>query len=203
MFKIAVLISGSGSNLQSIIDNIENENLNCNIEYVISDKEGAFGIERAKQHNIKTFVFDRKKYGESISDKILETLDGKVDLIVLAGYLSIVKGKILNKFKNKIINIHPSLIPSFCGKGMYGIKVHQKALEYGVKVTGCTVHFVDEGTDTGSIILQKAVNVEEDDTPEKLQKRVLVQEHKALPEAIKLIYQGKIGFNERKVYIDK
>ncbi|KGM98339.1 phosphoribosylglycinamide formyltransferase [Clostridium botulinum] len=203
MFKIAVLVSGSGSNLQSIIDNIENENLNCNIEYVISDKEGAFGIERAKKHNIKTFVFDRKKYGDSISDKILETLDGKVDLIVLAGYLSIVKGNILNRFKNKIINIHPSLIPAFCGKGMYGIKVHQKALEYGVKVTGCTVHFVDEGTDTGSIILQKAVNVEEDDTPEKLQKRVLVQEHKALPEAIKLIYQGKIGFNERKEYIDK
>ncbi|KEI04040.1 phosphoribosylglycinamide formyltransferase [Clostridium botulinum] len=203
MFKIAVLVSGSGSNLQSIIDNIENENLNCNIEYVISDKEGAFGIERAKKHNIKTFVFDRKKYGDSISDKILEILDGKVDLIVLAGYLSIVKGNILNRFKNKIINIHPSLIPAFCGKGMYGIKVHQKALEYGVKVTGCTVHFVDEGTDTGSIILQKAVNVEEDDTPEKLQKRVLVQEHKALPEAIKLIYQGKIGFNERKEYIDK
>ncbi|WP_085829280.1 phosphoribosylglycinamide formyltransferase [Clostridium massiliodielmoense] len=203
MLKIAVLISGGGSNLQSIIDNIESKKLNCSIECVISDKEGAFGIERAKEHNIKTFVFDRKIYKNTLSQKILEVLEEKVDLIVLAGYLSIIKGDILKKFKNKIINIHPSLIPSFCGKGMYGIKVHEKALEYGVKVTGCTVHFVDEGTDTGSIIIQKTVNVENDDTPEVLQKRVLVEEHKALSEAIGLIADGKIKVKNGKVYISK
>ena len=203
MLKIAVLISGGGSNLQSIIDNIERKKLNCSIEYVISDKEGALGIDRAKKHNIKTFVFDRKIYKDTLSEKILEVLDGKVDLIVLAGYLSIIKGDILKRFKNKIINIHPSLIPSFCGKGMYGIKVHEKALEYGVKVTGCTVHFVDEGTDTGSIIIQKTVNVEDDDTPETLQKRVLVEEHKALPEAIGLIADGKVKVKNRRVYVSK
>ncbi|MCY6356138.1 phosphoribosylglycinamide formyltransferase [Clostridium sp. ZS2-4] len=202
MFKIAVLVSGGGSNFQSIIDSIESNYMNCSIEYVISDKMGAFAIERAKKHNIKTLVFERKEYGANLSDKILEILDGKVDLIVLAGFLSILKGNIIDKFKNRIINIHPSLIPSFCGKGMYGLKVHEKAIEYGVKITGCTVHFVDEGTDTGSIIIQKAVEVCNDDTPEILQKRVLVEEHKALPEAIKLISEGKVKFDRRRCIID-
>lgn len=200
MFKIAVLISGGGTNLQSIIDSIENKYLNCSIEFVISDREDAYGIERAKKHNIKTYVLNRKEFGDKLSDKILEIVDGKVDLIVLAGYLSILKGNILVKFKNRIINIHPSLIPSFCGSGMYGIKVHEKALEYGVKITGCTVHFVDEGTDTGKIILQKAVEVMDDDTPEILQKRVLVQEHKALPEAIKLLSENKVILKNGRVY---
>ncbi|MEA4827511.1 phosphoribosylglycinamide formyltransferase [Clostridium sp. JNZ J1-5] len=200
MFKIAVLISGGGSNLQSIIDSIENGYLkNCNIEMVISDRAGAFGIERARKCNITTFELNRKEYGDSISDKILELIDEKVDLIVLAGYLSILKGDILNKFKNRIINIHPSLIPAFCGNGMYGIKVHESALEYGVKISGCTVHFVDRGTDTGSIIIQKAVEVYNDDTPESLQKRVLIEEHKALPEAIKLISEGKLSMEGRKI----
>ncbi|KYH28607.1 phosphoribosylglycinamide formyltransferase [Clostridium colicanis] len=201
MFKIAVLVSGGGSNLQAIIDSIEKKYLNCSIEFVISDKEEAFAIERAKKHNIKTFVLNRKVYGQALSDKILEIVDEKVDLIVLAGYLSILKGEILKKFENRIINIHPSLIPSFCGKGMYGIKVHEKALEYGVKITGCTVHFVDEGTDTGTIIIQKAVKVEEDDTPESLQKRVLVEEHKALVEAIKLISEKKVILQKGKIYV--
>lgn len=200
MFKIAVLISGGGTNLQSIIDSIESKYLNCSIEFVISDREDAYGIERAKKHNIKTYVLNRKEFGDKLSDKILEIVDGKVDLIVLAGYLSILKGNILVKFKNRIINIHPSLIPSFCGSGMYGIKVHEKALEYGVKITGCTVHFVDEGTDTGKIILQKAVEVMDDDTPEILQKRVLVQEHKALPEAIKLLSENKVILKNGRVY---
>lgn len=200
MFKIAVLISGGGTNLQSIIDSIENKYLNCSIEFVISDREDAYGIERAKKHNIKTYVLNRKEFGDKLSDKILEIVDGKVDLIVLAGYLSILKGNILVKFKNRIINIHPSLIPSFCGSGMYGIKVHEKALEYGVKITGCTVHFVDEGTDTGKIILQKAVEVMDDDTLEILQKRVLVQEHKALPEAIKLLSENKVILKNGRVY---
>ncbi|QGU95474.1 phosphoribosylglycinamide formyltransferase [Clostridium bovifaecis] len=199
MFKIAVLISGGGSNLQAIMDSIEDKYLNCSIEFVISDREGAFGIERAKSHNIKSFVLDRKSYGNTLSDRILEIIDGRVDLIVLAGYLSILNGNILERFKNRIINIHPSLIPAFCGKGMYGIKVHEKALEYGVKVAGCTVHFVDEGTDTGSIVIQKSVKVEDDDTPETLQKRVLVEEHKALVEAIKLISEEKIVLQGRKI----
>ena len=200
MFKIAVLISGGGTNLQSIIDSINSNYLeNCSIEFVISDKMGAFGIDRAKNNNIKTYELDKKQYKDSLSDKILEIIDGKVDLLVLAGYLSILKGDLLKKFKNRIINIHPSLIPAFCGNGMYGIKVHERALEYGVKVSGCTVHFVDEGTDTGSIIIQKAVKVENNDTPESLQKRVLIEEHKALPEAIKLLSEGKISIKGRRV----
>lgn len=201
MFKIAVLVSGGGSNLQSIIDSVESNYLNCSIEYVISDKMGAFAIERAKKYNIKTFVFEKKEYSSNLSDKILELLDGKVDLIVLAGFLSILRGNIIEKFKNRIINIHPSLIPSFCGKGAYGLKVHEKAIEYGVKITGCTVHFVDEGTDTGSIIIQKAVEVCDNDTPEILQERVLLEEHKALPEAIKMISEDKVKFHGRRCII--
>lgn len=200
MFKIAVLISGGGTNLQAIIDSIESKYLNnCQIEFVISDRDGVFGLERAKKHNIRGLILDRKEYGATLSDKILEIVDGKVDLIVLAGYLSILNGEIIKKFKNKIINIHPSLIPAFCGKGMYGLKVHEKAIEYGVKVSGCTVHFVDEGTDTGSIILQKVVQVQDDDTAESLQKRVLIEEHKALTEAIKLLSESSITIDGRRV----
>lgn len=200
MFKIAVLISGGGTNLQSIIDSIESKYLsNCEIQVVISDRDGVLGLERAKKHNIKTLVLDRKEYGATLSDKILETIDGKVDLIVLAGYLSILNGEIIKRFKNKIINIHPSLIPAFCGKGMYGLKVHEKAVEYGVKVSGCTVHFVDEGTDTGSIIIQNVVEVKDNDTAESLQKRILVEEHKALPEAIKILSEGNVEICGRRV----
>jgi phosphoribosylglycinamide formyltransferase-1 len=199
LLKIAVLVSGSGSNLQAIIDNIESGYLNCSIEAVISDKKGVYGIERAKSKDIKTYILDRKQLGSGISGEILRILDGKVDLIVLAGFLSILQGEILSKFKNKIINIHPALIPSFCGGGMYGIKVHEKALEYGVKVSGCTVHFVDEGTDSGPIIIQKVVQVYGEDSAIELQKRVLEQEHIALPEAIKYISEGKIKIVGRKV----
>ena len=199
MLKIAVLISGSGSNLQAIIDSIESGYLKCSIEAVISDKKDVYGIDRAKSKNIKTYLVDKKQYGTGISHEIFKILDGKVDLIVLAGFLSILKGEILSKFKNKIINIHPALIPCFCGGGMYGIKVHEKALEYGVKVSGCTVHFVDEGTDSGPIIIQKVVQVYGEDTALDLQKRVLEQEHIALPEAIKYISEGKIKFDGRKV----
>jgi len=199
LLKIAVLISGSGSNLQAIIDSIESGYLKCSIEAVISDKKDVYGIDRAKSKNIKTYLVDKKQYGTGISHEIFKVLDGKVDLIVLAGFLSILKGEILSKFKNKIINIHPALIPCFCGGGMYGIKVHEKALEYGVKVSGCTVHFVDEGTDSGPIIIQKVVQVYGEDTALDLQKRVLEQEHIALPEAIKYISEGKIKFDGRKV----
>lgn len=203
MLKIAVLISGSGSNLQSIIDSIASGYLNCSIEAVISDKESAFGLQRAKEKNINTYVFTKKAYGNTVSDEIFKVVNDKVDLIVLAGFLSILKGDILKKFKNKIINIHPSLIPAFCGNGMYGLKVHEKAVEYGVKVSGCTVHFVDEETDAGPIILQKTVPVLNADTAKDLQDRVLVWEHKALPEAIKLISEGKVHIDGRKVIVEE
>ncbi|MBU3216441.1 phosphoribosylglycinamide formyltransferase [Clostridium estertheticum] len=201
MLKIAVLVSGGGSNLQSIIDNIESGYLNCSIEVVISDKKDAYGIDRAKAKNIKTYILDRKQYGKSMSAEIFKILDGKVDLIVLAGFLSILQGELLSAFKGKIINIHPALIPSFCGGGMYGLKVHEKAIEYGVKVSGCTVHFVDEGTDSGPIIIQKVVDVFSSDTAKDLQLRILEQEHKALPEAIKYISEGKIRIEGRKVLV--
>ncbi|WP_291582283.1 phosphoribosylglycinamide formyltransferase [Clostridium sp. UBA6640] len=202
MLKIAVLISGGGSNLQSIIDNINSGYLkNCTIEYVISDRENAYGIKRARENDIKTMVFDRKKYSESLSDEILKVLKNKVNLIVLAGFTSILNKDFIENFKNKIINIHPSLIPNFCGKGMYGIKVHEAAINYGVKVSGCTVHFVDEGTDTGAIILQNTVNVYGEDSAESLQKKILIEEHKALPEAIKLISEDKVKIEGRVVYI--
>ncbi|MFA6940724.1 MAG: phosphoribosylglycinamide formyltransferase [Clostridiaceae bacterium] len=202
MLKIAVLISGGGSNLQSIINNIKKGYMECSIEYVISDREGAYGIERAKRAGITAIVFDKKTFG-NISDNIYQIISGRVDYIVLAGFLSILKGDLIREFKNRIINIHPSLIPSFCGAGMYGINVHKKALEYGVKVSGCTVHFVDDGTDTGPIILQKAVQVLDGDTPESLQSRVLEQEHTALSEAIKLIAENRIKIDGRKVCILK
>lgn len=203
MFKIAVLISGSGTNLQSIIDSIKSNYLNCSIEFVISDRKNAKGIARAINNNIKALYIKKSECSnQSISDRILEIVDDKVDLIVLAGFLSILEGKILQKFKDRIINIHPSLIPSFCGKGMYGIKVHEKAIEYGVKFSGCTVHFVDEGTDSGPIILQKVVTVNMDDCAEELQKRILKEEHKALPEAIKYISEGKVKIIKHKVIIE-
>ena len=204
MFKIAVLVSGGGTNLGSIIDHIKSGDIkNVSIEYVISDTPDVYALERAKNNNIKTLVFDKKVYKDKVSDEVLKVLKDKVDLIVLAGFFSILKGDIIKTFKNKIINIHPSLIPSFCGKGAYGIHVHEKALQYGVKVSGCTVHFVDEGTDTGAIIIQKAVNVYAEDTPEELQMRIMEKEHEALPEAIKLISQGKVRVEGRKVFIKR
>lgn len=199
MLKIAVLVSGSGSNLKAVMDNIESGYLNCSIEAVISDKSDVYGIERAKSKNIKTYIVDKKEYGDKLSDEILNILKGKVDLIVLAGFLSILKGNIIEVFENKIINVHPSLIPAFCGAGMYGIKVHENVLEYGVKVSGCTVHFVDKCTDTGPIIIQKVVEVCTEDSAKDLQLRVLNEEHKALSEAIKYISEGKIKIQGRKV----
>lgn len=203
MLKIAVLISGSGSNLQSIIDAVNSKELQCEISFVISDKNNAFGIERAEKNGIKTYIFDKKEYKEKLSDTILSVIENKVDFIVLAGFLSILRGDILKKFEGRIINIHPSLIPSFCGNGMYGIKVHEAAIESGVKVSGCTVHFVDEGTDSGPIILQRTVPVYYEDTAEILQKRVLIEEHIALTTALKLISEHKVELNNNKVKILK
>ena len=202
MFKIAVLVSGGGTDLQSIIDAVESGYIkNCSIEAVIGDRLGIYALERAEKHNIKSYVLDKKIYKSNISQEILKMLKDKVDLIVCAGWLSILKGELISEFRNKIVNIHPSLIPCFCGDGMYGIKVHEKAIEYGVKVSGCTVHFVDEGTDSGPIIVQKTVPVYFEDTPEILQKRILEEEHKALPEVIKLISENKIIVKNRIVKI--
>lgn len=202
MLNIAVLVSGGGTNLQSIIDSIKTGYLNeVAIKYVISDREGAYAIERAKLEGIETFILDKRIYKENLSKQIDKIIDSGVDLIVLAGYLSIVGEPLISKYRDRIINIHPSLIPSFCGKGMYGIKVHEAAINYGVKFSGCTVHFVDENTDTGAIILQNIVKVDIDDTPECLQKKILIEEHKALPLAIKLISEERVSVINRKVII--
>lgn len=204
MFRIGVLVSGSGSNLQSIIDGIENGNINAEIACVISDKENAFGLERARKHNIKAIAFDKKKYKDVLNEKIYEVLkEEKVDLVVLAGYLSILDGEILKSYNNKIINIHPSLIPSFCGPNMYGIKVHEAAIKKGVRYSGCTVHFVNEEVDGGAIILQQAVDVYFEDDAETLQKRILEKEHILLPKAIKLISEGKVEVIDGRCRINK
>lgn len=197
MHKIAVLVSGGGTNLQAIIDKIEEGTIrNAKIEVVISNKKDAYALERAAKHNIKGVCVSPKEYEsrEAFSQALLDTLKAhEVDLVVLAGYLVIVPEIVIASYPNKIINIHPSLIPSFCGDGFYGLHVHEAVLARGNKVTGATVHFVDEGTDTGPIILQKAVYVQEGDTPESLQKRVMEEaEWKILPEAIDLIANNKI-----------
>ena len=185
--RIAVFISGSGSNLQSIIDNIENGNLNCKISYVVADRE-CFGLERAEKHGIKSIMLDKKLFGNKLSDEISEILENdieKTDYVVLAGYLSILSENFINKWNRKIINIHPSLLPKYGGKGMYGIKVHEAVIANKEKESGCTIHFVDNGIDTGEIITNVKVPVYEDDTPEILQKRVLEKEHILLIEGIK------------------
>ncbi len=195
MLNIAVMVSGGGTNLQSIIDAIEaGEIKNGKIAIIISSKPDVYALERGKRHNIKTKVIDKKTYGSETEKEILATLeDEKIDLVVLAGYLSILTKTITQPFKNKIINVHPSLIPAFCGDGFYGLKVHKAALDYGVKVTGATVHFVNEIVDGGAIILQKAVYINKDDTPETLQKRVMEEaEWEILPQAIDMICNNKI-----------
>jgi len=202
--KLAVLVSGGGTNLQAIIDKIENGTIkNAEIAVVISNKKDAFALERAKKHGIAGVCISPKDYAtrEEFNDALLTSLkEYQVDLVVLAGYLVIVPKKVVDAFENRIINIHPSLIPSFCGDGFYGLKVHEAVLARGNKVTGATVHFVDDGTDTGPIILQKAVYVQEGDTPEILQKRVMEEaEWNILPEAINLIANDKIEVVDKLV----
>ena len=189
--RIAVLVSGGGSNLQSIIDNIEQGNLNCKISYVIADRE-CYGLKRAEKHGIKNVLLDRKVLKEKLSDEIsnvLENDDEKTDYIVLAGYLSILSPEFIKKWSRKIINIHPSLLPKFGGKGMYGMNVHRAVIEAKETESGCTIHFVDTGVDTGEIILQIKVPVFSDDTPEVLQKRVLEKEHILMIEGIKKLLE--------------
>lgn len=197
MLKIGVLVSGGGTNLQAIIDRIEDGYIqNCKIVSVVSNKKDAYALERAKKYNIETAVISKKDYdSKELYDEALIThfKTKQVDLIVLAGFMVVLGQKFIQAYQNKIINIHPSLIPSFCGNGFYGIKVHEAALNRGVKVTGATVHIVDEGTDTGPILLQKAVNVNDDDTPDTLQKRVMEEaEWIIYPKAIKMIAEGEI-----------
>ena len=196
--KIAVLVSGGGTNLQAIIDPLASgEITNTEIALVFSNNRKAYALERAKMAGIPAKALSPKQFEnrEAFNDAVLEVIEeSKVDLIVLAGWLMDIPPKLIEKYHNRIINIHPSLIPSFCGKGYYGLTVHEKALERGVKVTGATVHFVDEVLDNGPIILQKAVMIEEGDTPEVLQRRVMEQaEWVILPKAIDLIANGKIS----------
>ena len=192
MLRIGVMLSGGGTNLQAIIDAVKNKTItNASLEVVISNKKDAYALTRAKENNIAAECVCVKDYEtrEEFNKALIEKIDSyNLDLIVLAGFLVVLPPELIAKYRNKIINVHPSLIPSFCGNGFYGLLVHEKALERGVKVTGATVHFVDEGTDTGPIIYQKAVEVLPDDTPEILQKRVMEQaEWKILPQAINAI----------------
>lgn len=206
MLRVGVLVSGGGTNLQAIIDGIKNKVItNTKIEVVISNKKDAYALVRAKENGINAECISPKDFDErkDFNQALIDTLDKyKVDLIVLAGFLVVLPPEMISKYRNKIINIHPSLIPSFCGNGFYGLKVHEKALERGVKVTGATVHFVDEGTDTGPIIYQKAVDILPGDTPEVLQKRVMEQaEWKILPRAVSLFCEDKIIVKDNKTEI--
>lgn len=195
MKNIAVLLSGGGTNLQSIIDAIEAGKVNGRIKLVISNKKDAYGLKRAEKHNIKA-SFDNDE--SSIIERLLSE---EIDLVVLAGFLKILSPKFTKTFENKIINIHPSLIPSFCGVGYYGLNVHKAAVDYGVKVSGATVHFVDENADTGPIIAQEVVEVLADDTAETLQRRVLEVEHSILPMVVEKYCDDKIEVSGRRVYI--
>lgn len=206
MLKVVVLVSGGGTNLQAILDGVDSGRITqTEIVGVISNNKNAYALTRAREHQIPALCISPKEFSsrEEFNQRFLETVDSlQPDLIVLAGFLVVIPEKIIEKYRNRIINIHPSLIPSFCGTGFYGLHVHEAALERGVRVTGATVHFVDEGTDTGPIILQKAVEVREDDTPEVLQRRVMEQaEWIILPEAIHLIANGKVAVEGRKVRI--
>ena len=196
MVKRGVLISGGGTNLQAIIDGCENKSINGEVKVVISNKEEAYGLERARNHKITAIC-------EKDENKIIEILkENEVELVILAGYLKIVSPKLVNEYRNKIINIHPSLIPAFCGKGYYGEKVHQGVIDYGAKVTGATVHFVDEGADTGPIIMQKTIEVKQDDDAKKLAERVLEVEHEILTKSISMFCENKLTVNGRRVYIN-
>lgn len=206
MLKVVVCVSGGGTNLQAIIDGIENGNItDAQIVRVISNNRGVHALKRAKMAGIESLCISPREYPdrEHFENRFLEALEEKEpDLIVLAGFLMILPQKMIERYRNRIINIHPSLIPSFCGTGFYGLKVHEEALKRGVKITGATVHFVDEGTDTGPIILQKAVAVEDGDTPESLQQRVMEEaEWQILPQAINLIAEGKVTVQDGKVRI--
>ena len=204
--RIAVLVSGGGTNLQALIDAEARGELGAGkISLVIASKPGVFALERAKSANIPSLVLARRDYEsiEEYSRVLAETLEKEnIDLVVLAGFLTIIDEQVYEKFPNKILNVHPALIPSFCGKGYYGLRVHEAALEKGVKVSGATVHIVTPECDAGPIVLQKAVAVLDSDTPETLQRRIMEEaEWKILPEAVRLFSDGKVTVKDNKVYI--
>lgn len=197
MLRVGVMVSGGGTNLQAILDSIDNGMIrNARVEVVISNNRNAYALERARNHGIEAVCVSPRDYEsrEQFNAAFLEKVNEyQLDLIVLAGFLVAIPAAMIQEYRNRIINIHPSLIPSFCGVGYYGLKVHEAALKRGVKVTGATVHFVDEGTDTGPILLQKPVEVKPDDTPEILQRRVMEEaEWILLPKAIDMIANGEI-----------
>jgi phosphoribosylglycinamide formyltransferase 1 len=196
--RIAVLVSGGGTNLQTIIDSALTGDINGEIAVVISDRKNAYALERARKHGIKAVYIDKNNCAERLMQ---ELKDMEIELVILAGYLSILGSEIVRAYEGRIINIHPSLIPAFCGKGFYGEKVHKAAVEYGVKVSGATVHFVDEGTDSGPIILQETVPVFVEDTAETLGLRVLEVEHRILTESVRLFCDGRLRIEGRKVKV--
>ena len=203
MKKIAVFASGGGTDFQSVIDANERENF-CVIEYLVASKPEIGAINRAEKHGIKPLVFDKTtETKEEFYVRVAKVLKAAgVEYIVLAGWLLVVPASFIKEFENAIINIHPSLIPSFCGMGYYGLRVHKAAIEYGVKLSGATVHFVEADVDGGAIIMQRSVPVEADDTPESLQARILKEEHKMLPECVKLLCEGKIRKDGRQVRVE-
>ena len=208
MLRVVVMVSGGGTNLQAIIDSVKNGTItNAELAGVISNNKNAYALTRARENGIDAACISPKDYEsrEVFNQELLKAVDAyQPDLIVLAGYLVVIPPEMIKKYKNQIINIHPSLIPAFCGTGFYGLKVHEAALERGVKVVGATVHFVDEGTDTGPIILQKAVEVQNGDTPEVLQRRVMEQaEWKILPHAIDLIANGKVTVEGHRTVVEE
>jgi len=202
MLNLAILISGSGTTLQNLIDKINDKTLNANIQIVISSAPDTYGVKRAEQNNIPVSIVQRKGFNNSeiFSNTIINEIEKySVDLIILAGFLHLFK--IPDKYTGKVMNIHPGLIPSFCGKGYYGHHVHEAVIESGVKVSGCTVHFVDNEYDCGPIIIQRVVQVHEDDSPETLAQRVFKEECIAYPEAINLFAEGRLKIEERKVKV--
>ena len=202
MLNLAILISGSGTTLQNLIDKINDKTLNANIQIVISSAPDTYGVKRAEQNNIPVSIVQRKGFNNSeiFSNTIINEIEKySVDLIILAGFLHLFK--IPDKYTGKAMNIHPGLIPSFCGKGYYGHHVHEAVIESGVKVSGCTVHFVDNEYDCGPIIIQRVVQVHEDDSPETLAQRVFKEECIAYPEAINLFAEGRLKIEERKVKV--
>ena len=204
--KFCVLVSWGGINLQSLIDHVQAGDIPAELCGVISSREGAYALQRAAQHGIAATVISRKAFDspQAYDAALLGTIEQwGADFLVLAGYLSILGPSVIRRFPNRIINIHPALLPSFGGKGYYGLNVHKKVLEYGVKVTGATVHFVDEGTDTGPIILQDCLQIRPGETPEELQLRVMEIEHRILPEAVALMAQNRLRVSGRIVTIEE
>ena len=206
MLNIAVLVSGGGTNLQAIIDAVQDGTIqDTRICLVLSNNHGVYALERAEKAGIETCVLSPKEFEsrDAFNEALLKRVqESGADLVVLAGFLCVIPPEMVHVYENRILNIHPSLIPSFCGTGYYGLKVHEAALERGVKVSGATVHFVDSGTDTGPILLQKAVPVQPDDTPKTLQRRIMEQaEWKILPQAIDLIARGKVQIEGNRVTV--